>query len=408
MSTPVKGHFRWYCVGVVSQFVPFGLHSVLFAWMVAVMLDESGLRLGLAQMSAQLPGLIFILFGGLLADRVDRRQILITFHCLAALPVLLLVLLIHADMLNYYLVVGYAVLLGIASTFLQPARDSLLNQVADSNLQRAVTIVMGLNFASQVIGYGLASLADTTGPLPLLVIQGAGLLLGAAVALKLPVVDVPAASLETRRELADQGPLGQIGEGLALIYQSSRMFPVMVLMLAVGVFYVGAFSVISPIIVRDVYGGGSSDIALSYICFMVGTIATTVLLVSFGGIQRQGLGLMLALLSGGVFLALASIGLSFTGYLICLSLWGVSGGVAMSLGRAIVQESAPDSHRARVLSVYSLGTLGGMPLGSVLMGWCIVTVGPLPSLLVAVIGVAVTVCLVWLTTDLTRVERYAN
>ena len=406
MTNHTRGVFGWYCAGVVSQFVPFGLHNVLYAWMIAVMLEESGFRLGLAQMVAQLPGLVLILFSGLMADRVDRRRILIVFHLLAAIPPFALAMLIVTGHVNYYVLMVFALVLGSFNTFLQPARDSLLNQVTTSDLQRAVTIVMGLSFASQVLGYALASSADAVGPVPLLLVQAVLLVAGGFLATRLPPGTRVPESLEVRQARAASRHLSDIGEGLSLIVHSGRMAPVMILMFAVGIFYVGAFSVINPIVVRDIYGGGSADIALSFVCFMVGTIVTTVLLVSVGGVQKQGLGLMMALLTGGGCLTLASLNLSFPAYLFCIGLWGVCGGVAMSLGRAIIQESAPDSHRARALSVYSLGTLGGMPVGSVLMGWFIVVVGPLQSFLVAVTGVAVTVAFVWTTTDLKRVERY--
>jgi MFS-type transporter involved in bile tolerance (Atg22 family) len=65
----------------------------------------------------------------------------------------------------------------------------------------------------------------------------------------------------------------------------------------------------------------------------------------------------------------------------------------MSMARSIVQESAPMSHRARIMSVYSLGMMGGMPIGSLTMGYVISVFGPLNAALVPVIGMAVVV--VW-------------
>ncbi len=402
-STPSK--FLWYLSGVASQFVPFGIHSVLFAWLIVVHLGEGGVRLGFAQMSAQLPGLVFILFGGLLADRLDRKLILIGFHCLAALPVYLLAISITFGALSYYLLIIVAIAIGTFNAFIQPARDSLLNQVAGSNLQKAVTLTMGLSFAAQIVGYGVASRADAVGPVPLLIIQGTLLLLGAVFATRLPSSMVVRDSLQGAQERTRKGPLADIGDGLALMFRSKRMAPVMVLMFAVGIFYMGAFSVINPLVVRDVYGGAAADIALSYICFMVGTIFSTALLVAFGGIKRQGLGLMSALAAGGICLAITNLGLPFYGYLICLGMWGICGGIAMSLGRVIVQESAPASFRARSLSVYSLGTLGGMRIGSIMMGNLVVILGPLDCLLVAVAGIAVAVLLVWSTTEMVSVNR---
>lgn len=404
MSTsPSK--FSWYLAGVVGQFLPWGLNTVLFTWMVAVYLGEGGVRLGIAQMCIQLPGLVFILFGGYLADRVDRRTILIVFQGLAALPVFTLVLLIEISTLSYLMLIVFGVGVGSFNAFIQPARDSILNQVSGPNIQQAVTMTMGLSFFAQIVGFGFAGQADITGPVPLLLIQGTVLLFGALVALKLPSSMPNRASLAEAREKNRETVFGEIRGGLSLIFHSPRMFPVMILMFSVGVFYVGAFSVLNPLAVRDMYGGAAFDIALSYMCFMVGTIVMTVILVAIGGIRRQGLGLMIALVAGGVFLLLINLRLPFYGYVLCIGLWGMCGGVAMSLGRAIVQESAPENYRARALSIYSLGMLGGGPIGAVSMGYFASVMNPMLGFGVAAAGVFFTVVVVWTTTSFSNVDR---
>ena len=402
-ASPSK--FSWYLAGVVGQFLPWGLNSVLFTWMVAVYLGEGGIRLGIAQMCVQLPGLVFILFGGLLADRVDRRTILIVFQCLAALPVFTLALLIEISTLSYLMLIVFALAVGSFNAFIQPARDSILNQVSGPNIQQAVTMTMGLSFFAQIVGFGFAGQADTTGPVSLLLIQGTILLFGALVALKLPSAIPESASFDEAGERNRKSVFGDISDGLSLIFHSPRMLPVMILMFSVGVFYMGAFSVLNPLAVRDVYGGAAFDIALSYMCFMVGTILMTVILVAVGGIKRQGLGLMIALVTGGVFLILTNLRLPFYGYLLCIGLWGMCGGVAISLGRAIVQESAPENYRARALSIYSLGTLGGGPIGAVSMGYFASVLDPLLGYFVAATGVFFTVVVVWTKTNFSSVDR---
>ena len=75
-------------------------------------------------------------------------------------------------------------------------------------------------------------------------------------------------------------------------------------------------------------------------------------------------------------------------FYLLIFLWGAGGGITMSMSRSIVQESAPPSHRARVMSVYSLGMMGGMPMGSLAMGYVIGVFGPLNAAWVPVIGMA--------------------
>ena len=299
----MNGHrsvFGWYLAGAACHFIPFGIHNVLYAWLIAVRLGEDGDRLGFAQMCAQLSGLVFILFGGLLADRVDRRKLLIAFHALAALPPLALAWGLSADLLSYWLLIGFSLLVGSFNSFLVPARDSMLNQVSGPNLHRSVTLFMGLSFSCQIVGFAVVSQADQIGAVPLLLTQGILLAAGGVFAFQLP------SQTETVVEPDVRGSgLGDIKDGIVLILRSREMAPVMVLMCAVGMFYSGPFFVLNPLVVRDVYGGGAADIAISYICFMVGTVVMTFLLVVSGGVQKQGRGLMLSLVCGGLALLVA-------------------------------------------------------------------------------------------------------
>ena len=163
--------YLWYMSGIVTWVAPFGLQTVLFPWLVAVRLQESADRLGVAQMTMQLPGLFLILIGGLLADRTDPRRILVAAHLFAMLPPLGIALLLSTGQLSYNWLLLYALMMGTANAFVLPARDGMLNRVAGGNLQRAVTVAQGLTFGAQLLGFVLASAADSTGAIPLLILQ---------------------------------------------------------------------------------------------------------------------------------------------------------------------------------------------------------------------------------------------
>jgi len=384
--------------GVTSFVIPMGIQTILFPWLVAVQLHESVDRLGIAQMSTQLPGLFLILFGGLLADRIDQRTILIVAHIIAALPAAGLAIILYLDLLSYGVLIGYALLMGTVGAFIQPARDGMLNRVAGDQLQRTVTVTMGLTFGAQIIGFAAASFADTVGAVSLLMLHSLIILSGALISLMLKPAPPPPQDKESGTRLS------QIKSGLELVIRSPRMGPALVTMISMSLFFGGCFVVLNPIIVRDIYHGSASDIALSFGAFMVGTIATTILLVGLGGVSKQGGALMLAIFAGGICLLVAATGLPFFGYLIALFFWGMCGGVAMSMGRTIMQESAPPEYRARVMSVFSLGSVGGMPIGAVLMGFCAASIGPLMTLPIAVAGIWTVLAVLWWKSDLVDLE----
>lgn len=393
--------YLWYMAGVTSFVIPMGIQTVLFPWLVAVQLQESASRLGIAQMSTQLPGLFLILFGGLLADRVDQRKILISFHLVAAIPAAGLALVLYFDQLTYWALIVYALMMGTVMAFIQPARDGMLNRIAGDQLQKTVTITMGLTFGAQIFGFFAASFADSVGAGILLMLQSTILLSGAIISLKLTPFPPPV------REMSGTSRFEQIKGGLKIVASSSRMAPTLILMMAMSFFYGGSFVVLNPIIVRDVYGGSAADISMSFAAFMVGTIFTMVVLVAAGGIHKQGRAMMLAIFIGGISLLVAASGLPFYGYLCTLSFWGICGGVAMTMGRTIMQESAPADFRARVISVFSLANLGGMPLGALFMGYCATVIGPLMTLVIAVFGIWMVLVILGLKSDLALVEPLA-
>ena len=88
-----------------------------------------------------------------------------------------------------------------------------------------------------------------------------------------------------------------------------------------------------------------------------------------------------------------------------LTFWGLGGGVAISLSRAVVQENAPPRMIARVMSVYQLGLFGGMPAGAILMGFMIGALGPQWSALVPMIGLGLVLVVISLTTPIFSVRR---
>ena len=77
----------------------------------------------------------------------------------------------------------------------------------------------------------------------------------------------------------------------------------------------------------------------------------------------------------------------------------------MTMSRAIVQEASPTTHRARIMSVYSLGMMGGMPIGSIVLGWSVEEFGARDAVLIPVFGMAATLVYLVIATDLWKLTR---
>jgi len=397
--TASREGLRAYLVSTAFTLVPGGIQQVLFPWLVAVYLHETPARVGIAQMSGQLPMLLLILWGGLVGDRIDQRRLLVALNAVLALPPLAMAALTHAGLVVYALLIGWAVIGGVIGAFAQPARDALLSRVAGDDVQNVVTLTIGVQFGIQILGFALGSAADRVGPEALLIVQALCMLAGSLAARRVP--DAPARAAATLRRPARE----EIVEGLAFAWRSSVIRPALLYTFAIGVFNAGAYTVLLPLIVRDLYHGGANGIALTYAANVLGTCTTIFFLMRRGGIERPGRALLVGGATSLTILSSLHFEMSATAFYCVSYLWGLCGGISMTMTRAIVQEASPESHRARLMSVYSLGMMGGMPLGSLLLGWVTGEFGVRNAVLVPVLGMTVVIATLLLKSKLWHVAR---
>ena len=271
---------QWYMAGHGLYFFAIGIQNVLFAWLLTVSLHESAERVGIANMLLNLPTLVFVLFGGAFADRNDCRRLLIGLQLLIALPPLALLLLHVSAGLDFSAMCAYAVAVGTLGAFLIPARDSLLTRVSHGNLQRAVTMLMLVQFVAQILGLLLARYADRVGAGPLLAVQGAVMLAAILSSQRLRPAPPEPRSRATH-------PLADIRDGLAEAARSPKIAPVVLYMFVSGIATIGLYQVALPLLVRDVYQGGSAMLAGLNIGFMVGVALVSVVLVRYGQVDRK-------------------------------------------------------------------------------------------------------------------------
>jgi predicted MFS family arabinose efflux permease len=179
--------------------------------------------------------------------------------------------------------------------------------------------------------------------------------------------------------------LREITAGLPVVARTPELRWPFALVTSVGMLFVGPFLVIFPLLVRDAYGGDARELSLVLMQFPLGTIAGSLLIRSRGGIRRKGRAALVALAFGSVDLALVGVwsGLPFAGLMLATLAWGLGGSVFINCSRTLFQEAAPAAERARVLSVYQLGFMGGTPLGTTLAGFASGAFGPHGTLLLA-------------------------
>ena len=354
--------FSRYLLALGGWFVAFGIQLVLFSWLVTIVLHADPLAVGLAHVALTAPGILLLPMGGLVSDRGNPRLLLLLYHMLHAIPPLLLALLLAVGELSYPLLIVYALAAGSITAFILPTREALLPSMAGRSLPRPVALATALQFIGQMIGIAAASQADRIGPLPLLLVQATLVALGALALWRLP--DPPPRSAGE--------PLGAwrgIAEGIALAARSEQVWPVLLLNFGLGVFFVGPFLAVLPLVVRDVYQGGAAELAEVKLAFLVGTILAAFALTGLArNLERRGLLIVLAIASGCVVLFWMALHPPFTLLVLLCFLWGMGGGVVITQSRTVLQIVAPSEQRARLMALLQLGFGGGGPVGAALIG----------------------------------------
>ena len=137
-----------------------GLHKVIYPWLVVGVLYESPSRLGLATMALLLPNLLFILPGGVVADRRHRGSWLSFLYLLYLLPLGLLLGAVVVGELTFTMLLMFGVTFGTILAFIQPARESLLGYAPPEIMHQAVAKMMIVQFVAQGVGFVIAGQLD--------------------------------------------------------------------------------------------------------------------------------------------------------------------------------------------------------------------------------------------------------
>ena len=382
----------WYLAGMCPYFGAIGVQNVVFMWLMTQILHASPAQVGLSQMLTMLPMLTVILLGGVVADRRELRRHLILLQVIMALLPLSLVLCIGVGRLSYWGLVSVSVAIGVMGAFIVPARDAMLSRVEDGEMQRTVTAMTGLQFASQIAGLSLGGSAgwlavrlgagpgDPLGAAGLLGVQGALVLVSTWCDRKLSAASPHGSS--------GGGAFATIAAGFGEAMRDATIRPILLLMFFIGTMFAGVFLVQIPLLVRDLYQGGSAELALLNISFMGGTTLMVLALRRAPPIRLPGKVMLLSSCVSTIVIGLISLAPSFS--LMCLraAAWGGSGGLIMIMARTLVQAAAPAHNRGRILSIFQLAYVGGAPVGSFVMGLVIAGLGVVNAVLMPAAGMA--------------------
>jgi MFS family permease len=373
---------RWWLASMLAG-TGVGIQSVTVPLFIRdrVELDERALAISAALIAQTLPGAILALFGGVVADRVPRRRILVRSYALAAAVSSLYVLLCVAGVRSIWPVFPLAALVGSAGAFSNPARSSLLPLlVSRSQLQNGVILgTMGFMAAFQFLGPSVAGLlVDLRGLALAFGVEVVLLAIGAA-AFSGVRADAPA---PTGRDV-----LGDLVDGLRYVAGEPVLRGLMLLAAVPGIFFIGPFAVTLPLLVPDLFGASDKWVGLLWGCFGGGVFLGS-LILTLRPLPRRGLAVLCSNFTGGVVMGLYSQSRELGVSAVLLVVWGLGASVFMNYVVTLLQQHAEPAKMGRVMSMYSLAFFIAMPIGYGQAGALTTRFGPEATLLANAIAAA--------------------
>ena len=318
-------------------------------------LTASPIILGLVNAGFAFPMLSLALFGGAIADRVDRKRVIQVGQIAAGLIALFVGIAISTGTVTWVHLFMASVFQGALFSFFMPARQAIIPQiVGQENLTNAMALDAAAMSATTLISPAVAGgLYTVIGP------DGVYYLI-TALALVAVIFStlVPKVGIGVARPSAPM--LTDIKAGLSYIRKSRLVLVLLVMGLATALLAM-PFRFLMPVFVVDVYGRGPEALGLMTSVMGVGALVGSLYIASIGRWKRGMLLIMGSFLSGIALLMVAAIPIYWAAVLIMLLL-GLGDAGRRTLNQALIMENVEDQYRGRVMSVFMMN-FGLMPLG---------------------------------------------
>ena len=342
--------------------------------LLVLKLTDSGLALGLLAAAQFGPVLVLGAWAGLVADRSDKRKLLLVVQSFAMLQSFVLAGLAFMDSPPLAAVYVVAVFGGIATAFDNPARRAfVVEMVPITDVQNAVSLNSALMTGSRVVGPALAGLLiHTVGFGWCFAIDGLSYLAVLAGLWLMRPEELRPAPVSPRGK-------GQVRAGLRYVMAMPELKVPLVMMAVIGTFTFN-FNVVMPLLVQRTLGGGDGAFTLIYSVLSVGSLAGALVAARRTTVGVRTVAVSGAAFGGSMLLLAATPSLAATfpiGLLI-----GFTSIAFMTSSTAIMQLRSDPSMRGRVLALQAMVFLGSTPIGGPILGWICEVFSPRAGVLV--------------------------
>ncbi len=360
-------NFRLFWIGAFLSNIGTWMQAVAQGWLV-LQLTNSAFWLGLDAFMATAPGLIFTLLGGVFADLIDRRRLLLFTQVVAGVAALALATLVATGTVNRWIVLGFSFITGCCMALASPSylamtydlvgREDLANAIAMNSTQFQLSRVVGPALAG--LGFKFFGLAGC------FYVNGISFI--AVVVSLWKVRPIQGYERVAQRAINRRSILRDIFEGFSYVRNRPRVSSLLLLS-SVSSFFGAPYFTLVPVYARDVFHLGETGLALMTGTAGAGAFFGALLVAYLGDFKRKGWLVLFGAIVFGVCVTNFALSTKFAFSLFFLFWLGFALVVSVATTNTLLQKLVTDAMRGRVMSMFMLSFMGTMPIGNILAGW---------------------------------------
>lgn len=355
--------FRWLWIGYLFSFAAIMMQMVARGWLVYD-LSASAFYLSLVWSMFGIAVLVFSPIGGVVADRVDKRNLLLVTQIGVAAVSVVVAILIQFDMIELWHLMAASLASGAIFSFNMPARQAFITElVGESELMNGIALSTAAMNLMRIAGPAIAGvLVEVIGIAGVYWVIVASYVFVIGSILKIPSHGVSQKTVKSRL-----GFFAQLMEGVNHVWEKKELVGLLVIAF-VAVLFGWNYQAFMPAIAVDILKTGPSGFGILMAFSGVGAVVGTLGVATLGDYKRKGALMVLMALMFGVTLTLFAVSRNYYLSLLLVALVGLTSMAFMTINQTLVQVIAEPEKRGRVVSLLMM-TWGLQPLGALPFGF---------------------------------------
>jgi MFS family permease len=355
-------NFRLFLSGQFISLCGTWMQSVAHGWLV-LQLTNSPFQVGVVAMLGTLPILLFTLYGGVLADRIDKRRAIIVLQALMLMEAVALGFLVQTHRITVPWIMALAFFFGTLSAFEVPTRQAFFNEIVPpGEILGALALNSAIFNVARVIGPALAgTIISLIGPAGCFYANAVSYV---AVLWGLFAMCLPRAVITT----AGGSLLAAFREGVRFM-TADRWPRLLMLQTAVLTIFGFCFQTMLPVFARDQLHLNAVGFGVIVASVGVGAACAALALAAYGGELHRGRLAIQSATAFGFLLAIAGLAPNEFVAAVLFVLAGAALALTGICANTLLQQLAPPHLRGRAMGFYSFVVMGMAPLGSLQIGW---------------------------------------